>query len=132
MRVLPLYETERFVYTLEVKRDFRRLVRYECPPNLPARDVAAVEQAARTVWRILGCRDVARIDFRLKHGVPYFLEVNPLPGLHPEDSDLVIMAKLVGWTYERLVETILNAALTRTENPSAGRRAARSAVSRAW
>src|SRR5438128_2587129 len=53
MRVLPLYETERFVYTLEVKRDFRRLVRYECPPNLPARDVAAVEQAARAVWRAL-------------------------------------------------------------------------------
>ena len=98
---------------------------------MPVRDVAAVEQAARTVWRTLGCRDVARIDFRLKQGVPYFLEVNPLPGLHPEDSDLVIMAKLVGWTYERLVETILNAALTRTDNPAAGRSAARSAVSRA-
>src|SRR5439155_17568419 len=114
MRVLPLYETERFVYTLEVKRDFRRLVRYECPPNLPARDVAAVEYAARTVWRILGCRDVARMDFRLRQGVPYFLEVNPLPGLHPEDSDLVIMAKLVGWTYQQLVGTILQAGMRRS------------------
>src|SRR5262245_21719604 len=115
MRVLPQFATEHFVYTLEVKRDFRRLVRYECPPQLPAKDVAAVERAARTVWRTLGCRDVSRIDFRLQHGVPYFLEVNPLPGLHPDDSDLVIMAKLVGWTYGRLVETILNAALVRTE-----------------
>jgi D-alanine-D-alanine ligase len=124
MRVVPLYETDRFVYTLEVKRDFRRLVRYECPAPLSAKDTAAVEQAARTVWLTLGCRDVGRIDFRLKLGVPYFLEVNPLPGLHPEDSDLVIMAKLVGWTYERLVGTILNAGLARqvnfTQEPGGG------------
>jgi len=36
------------------------------------------------------------IDFRLRDGVPYFLEVNPLPGLNPESSDLVIMARLAG------------------------------------
>jgi len=35
----------------------------------------------------------ARIDFRVRDGVPYFLEVNPLPGLNPEDSDLVIMSR---------------------------------------
>jgi D-alanine-D-alanine ligase len=132
MRVLPQFATDCFVYTLEVKRDFRRLVRYECPAQLPAKHLAAVERAARTVWRTLGCRDVSRIDFRLRDGVPYFLEVNPLPGLHPDDSDLVIMAKLVGWSYERLVETILNAARARTRNlaPPIGRRDARLAVSR--
>ena len=52
----------------------------------------------------------AALDFRLRGEVPYFLEVNPLPGLNPESSDLVIMAKLVGWTYAQLVTAILEAA----------------------
>jgi D-alanine-D-alanine ligase len=114
MRVLPRQATERFVYSLEVKRDWRTQVRYECPAALPAEQLRAVEAAALRAWHALGCRDVARVDFRLRDGVPYFLEVNPLPGLNPESSDLVILARLAGWTYERLVGSILEAALDRT------------------
>jgi D-alanine-D-alanine ligase len=83
------------------------------PAQLGAAATAAVEQATRTAYRALGCRDVARIDFRLRDGVPYFLEVNPLPGLNPESSDLVILATLAGWTYPRLIEAILQAAIDR-------------------
>jgi D-alanine-D-alanine ligase len=46
--------------------------------------------------------------------VPYFLEVNPLPGLHPVTSDLMILAKGYGWSYEDVIETVLAAALVRT------------------
>jgi D-alanine-D-alanine ligase len=113
MRVLPVQATEHFVYSLEVKRDYLRQVRYECPAKLAAREYQAVDNAARRVFAALNCQDVARVDFRLRDGVPYFLEVNPLPGLHPESSDLVIMAKLVGWTYPQLIEAILQAALER-------------------
>lgn len=113
MRVLPTEPTEQFVYSLEVKRDFRRMVRYECPAPLPPEIVQGIEQAALEVYAVLGCRDVARIDFRLREGVPYFLETNPLPGLTPGTSDLVIMAELLGWSYSRLVEAILKAALDR-------------------
>ena len=113
MRVSPVNRVDNFVYSLEVKRDFRKLVRYECPPPLPSSVVASVREAALTVFRVLGCRDVARIDFRVKDGVPHFIEVNPLPGLNPQDSDLVIMANLVGWSHARLVETILQAGLDR-------------------
>ncbi len=113
MRVSPVEPTPNFIYSLDVKRDYRRQVKYECPAPLSAEDAAAVERAARAVWRVLGCRDVARIDFRLRRGVPWFLEVNPLPGLNPLDSDLVIMARLVGWSYEHLVATIVAAALAR-------------------
>jgi D-alanine-D-alanine ligase len=56
---------------------------------------------------------VSRIDFRIRDGVPYFLEVNPLPGLNPETSDLVILAQKAGWSYARLIETIFNAAMNR-------------------
>jgi D-alanine-D-alanine ligase len=113
LRVMPAQPEERFVYSLEVKRDFTRRVCYECPPHLPIQHIHAVEQAALQVYRCLGCRDVSRIDFRLRDGVPYFLEVNPLPGLNPETSDLVILARLAGMTYDELIRDILHAGLKR-------------------
>jgi len=114
LRVLPLKATARFVYSLEVKRDYVNQVRYECPPRLAPAELQRIEHTARAVFRVLGCRDVARIDFRVRGGIPYFLEVNPLPGLNPESSDLVILARAVGWTYPQLIEAILQAALDRT------------------
>ena len=110
LRVVPVQPDDRFVYSLEVKRDFRRQVRYECWPASRAEGVA---DAALSVYRALGCRDVSRIDFRLKDGIPYFLEVNPLPGLNPESSDLVILSRLAGWSYEQLIERIFQAAVER-------------------
>ena len=83
------------------------------PAALPLALVQEIEAAALNLYTTLGCRDVARLDFRIRDGVPYFLEINPLPGLNPESSDLVIMARLLGVTHAELVERILVAALTR-------------------
>jgi D-alanine-D-alanine ligase len=113
MRVLPQQPTERFIYSLEVKRDWERQVRYECPPQFPDATLERIRQAALAAYRVLGCRDVARVDFRLREGVPYFLEVNPLPGLNPHSGDLVILSRLCGWTYGQLLGTILQAARDR-------------------
>jgi D-alanine-D-alanine ligase len=113
MRVIPNTPTDRFVYSLEVKRDWERQVRYETPARLSNAHTRAVEAAAALAYRALGCRDVSRLDFRLRDGVPYFLEANPLPGLNPDYSDLVILARGMGWTYEQLIGTILQEALGR-------------------
>jgi D-alanine-D-alanine ligase len=113
MRIKPVAPVGRFVYSLEVKRDYECHVRYESPPDIEPNALAAVRQAALAVYRVLGCRDVARVDFRLRQGVPYFLEVNPLPGINPQTSDLVILAGLCGWSYSQLIARILQAALDR-------------------
>jgi D-alanine-D-alanine ligase len=113
MSVEPNEPAEHFIYSLEIKREYRRLVTYRCPAPLPPAVLKAVERSARTVYHELGCRDVARIDFRIRARIPYFLEVNPLPGLNPDDSDLVIMSRFVNWSYERLVGAIVDAALAR-------------------
>ena len=110
LRVVPVRPDARFVYSLEVKRDYLRQVRYE---YVPAEQLEEVAEAALKVYRVLGCRDVSRIDFRRHNGKPYFLEVNPLPGLNPQSSDLVILARLAGWSYEQLIESILQAARDR-------------------
>ena len=114
MRVLPSDAVAaRFVYSLEVKRDWRRQARYECPAPLSGSDTATVERAALACFAALGCRDVARIDFRLRDGVAYFLEANPLPGLSPESGDLVILSRLVGVEHRELIARILQAAMER-------------------
>ena len=114
MRVLPRTGEPYFVYSLEVKRDWRRLVEYECPAQLQPGVAQEVAESSVRAFEAVGCRDVARVDFRLSHdGVPYFLEINPLPGLNPASSDLPIMASRVGVKYEVLIGDILRSALER-------------------
>lgn len=117
MHIRPLQPTEHFVYSLEVKRDFRRRVAYELVAGgtvqWPWNVVDSLHDAALTAFQTLGCRDVARLDFRVRDGVPYFLEANPLPGLNPESSDLVILAGLLGMSHAELLQSILRATLDR-------------------
>jgi len=113
MLILPRIINGRFVYSLEVKRDYENLVEYQCPAPLDGGLRESLRLASLKVFQALGCRDFARIDFRIgQDGRPYFIEINPLPGLG-RHSDLVIMALKLGWTHEKLVGAILNTALKR-------------------
>ena len=115
MRVVPRQPTPDFVYSLEVKRDYERLVEYECPARLKKITIERIEEYSRKAFTVLGCRDFARIDYRVgTDGTPYFLEVNPLAGLNPRSSDIIIMARLLGISYNELIGSILKAALQRT------------------
>ena len=113
MRILPSETKERFIYSLEVKRDWKNQVRYETPAHLEPEDFERIRSAAIEAYEALGCRDFARIDFRVREGVPYFIEANPLPGLAPGTSDLVILAEGHGIGYSDLIRRILHASLTR-------------------
>ena len=119
MEIAPATEDERpFLYSLDVKRNFRRQVRYHVPPRLEASEIHAIRSYALSAYRLLGCRDCARLDFRLDAaGRPRFLECNPLPGLNPESSDIVILSRLLAAGHERaycgLVQGILRDAARR-------------------
>ncbi len=114
MRVLPKKNTQHFVYSLEMKRDWEQLLEYECPANLPPATTEQIAKASIRIFETLGCRDFARIDFRLgQDGNSYFLEINPLPGLNPKSSDLPIMASKMGMSYQHLIIEILKSALQR-------------------
>lgn len=113
MRIIPRRKESHFIYSLEVKRDYVNLVDYECPARLSQSVLDSLSAASLKVFQGLGCRDFARLDFRIgPEGVPHFLEVNPLPGLGTY-SDLVIMAIKMGWTHEKLIGAVLDAALER-------------------
>jgi D-alanine-D-alanine ligase len=113
MRILPKNKNRHFVYSLEVKRDYKNLVEYQCPARLDSRVLEEIRLSSLKVFQTLGCRDFARIDFRISpEGIPYFIEINPLPGLGTH-SDLVIMAIKLGRTHTELVNAVLGAALKR-------------------
>lgn len=85
-----------------------------CPVALEDAVRKRIQRFALKCFRVAGCRDIARIDFRLnKDNVPYFIEINPLPGLSPGFSDLTIMAERLNWSYEKLIGTILRPAVRR-------------------
>ncbi len=113
MRVLPRRKNGHFIYSLEVKRDYQNLVDYECPPRLHKNIIDKISAFSLKAFKTLGCRDFARIDFRVSpQGVPYFIEINPLPGLGSY-SDLIIMAGMMGWKHEEVISAVLDAALER-------------------
>jgi D-alanine-D-alanine ligase len=71
-------------------------------------------ELALKAWRGLGCLDAGRVDIKMDgNGMANFIEVNPLAGLHPEHSDLPIICKIVGITYQTLVERIMASASAR-------------------
>ncbi|HVK14044.1 MAG TPA: D-alanine--D-alanine ligase [Gemmataceae bacterium] len=113
LRVVPKQNTDRFVYSLEIKRDWEQVITYECPAALTPQVQEAVEAAAIAAYDILGIKDYARIDFRVRDGVPYFLEANPLPGINPEWSDLMFVMKAAGMTYEELIGGVIKDAMKR-------------------
>jgi D-alanine-D-alanine ligase len=113
MRILPRKQSNRFVYTVEVKRDWKNLVDYECPAQLKDATLKRIAAYSLEAFEMLGCRDFSRIDFRVSaDGIPFMLEINPLPGLG-DYSDLIIMAVKLGWKHEDLIASVFNAALER-------------------
>ena len=135
-RVLPAMEilfldknNPRPVYDYQIKQEWEKYVYYQCPAHLSPAEVKAIERVARDTFEALDCRDVARVDLRMDEGGDFYvLEVNPLPGLTPDYSDLCLIAKAANIDYRSLIGEILAGGLKRLrEKRRAGAREAEAA-----
>jgi len=111
----PFFETD-IVYDNRLKVDLADQLTYLCPAPLDDDMVDELNWLAAAVFRVTGALDVARVDFRLninEDEKPYILEINPLPGLSPGISDIVIEAAADGVEHTELVNMILETALRR-------------------
>lgn len=87
---------------------------FYCPARLDQETEAKVKEAALRTHRAVGCFDVSRTDIRLTpDNIPYVLEINPLPGLNPRESNFPIMAYAAGIKYEDIIDSILTNAYQR-------------------
>jgi D-alanine--D-alanine ligase len=102
------------VYGFEEKQSDTPRVRFECPSHLTPIELKKVEKTVRDTFTALGCRDVARIDLRLtEDGRVVVIEVNPLPGLTPDFSDLCMIGKVAGMDYRTLIGEIMAGSIKR-------------------
>jgi D-alanine-D-alanine ligase len=87
---------------------------FVCPAELPTETTARAQELALSVYELLGCHGVARVDLMLERdsGELWVLETNVVPGL-TETSLLPQAADAAGIGFDELVERILASAWTR-------------------
>jgi len=126
-RVLPILEIDfsgcknsgEYFYSWKMKeyqgnKELGLVPAFHCPARLDKETVERVKDVALRTHRAVGCLDISRTDIRLdKFNTPYVLEINPLPGLDPKESNFPIMAYADGMQYEDLIEAIILSASER-------------------
>jgi D-alanine-D-alanine ligase len=90
----------------------RGLTEYFAPAPLDEAVTGRVRAAAETAFAACGCRDYARVDFILRDGGLYLLEINTLPGMK-ETSLLPMSARCAGMDFTALVREMAGPALER-------------------
>jgi D-alanine-D-alanine ligase len=111
METLYLSGAESGGQSLYNKENCEQVLSYEVIDDETAK--AAADIALRS-WRALGCLDGGRVDLRCdEKGIPNFLEVNTIAGLHPTHSDLPIMCGKVGIEHTELIRLIMDSTLQR-------------------
>ncbi len=103
------------IYDYDMKQggEAAKAVNIICPSRINAEEEKAVTQMARQVFDIMSCPDVGRVDIRLHtNGRPYFIELNPLPSLHPCAS-LMTAAKSRGIEFRDVLRLIIRSAARR-------------------
>jgi D-alanine-D-alanine ligase len=94
--------------------EFGLMPTFYCPARLGIDIEESVKDMALRTHQAVGCFDISRTDIRLsKENIPYVLEINPLPGLNPTESNFPIMAYAAGMKYEDIIEAILMSASER-------------------
>lgn len=101
------------IYGSVQKVELEHLYRNKCPAPLGEALTRKIRWLTHQTFLVTGCRDFARVDFRLdERNRPFILEINALPGIAPR-SDLTLMAEAEGWTHGDLVRAVLDAGLKR-------------------
>jgi len=98
-------------YSKEVKENYQGIVDYKIIDDNIKDECHSVALGA---WRALGGVDAGRVDLRAdRNGRVCFIEANPLAGLNPIHSDLPILARMNGMSFEDLMSNIIESAIKR-------------------
>jgi D-alanine--D-alanine ligase len=107
------------IYDYDMKQggEAAKSVNVVCPAHISAEEEKAVTKMARDVFDIMSCPDVGRVDIRLHtNGKPYFIELNPLPSLHP-DASLMTAGRSRGLEFRDVLRLIIRSAARRCGIP---------------
>jgi D-alanine-D-alanine ligase len=99
------------IYSYENKENFEEVVEYQAAEG---EILEACRELALASWRALNCLDGGRVDMKIdRFGKMSFIEVNPLAGLNPVISDLPILCRLNGVSFQDIINAVLQSAIKR-------------------
>jgi D-alanine-D-alanine ligase len=121
--VLPVVEIRPKQGFYDYERKYTKgMTLYEVPAPLGDEISKRIQDDAVKAYTVLGCEGFGRVDVRLgEDGVPYFLEVNTIPGM-TETSLVPMAAKAKGMSFPELIDRITSLALDTAgvRNPKSG------------
>ncbi|NCC50002.1 MAG: ATP-grasp domain-containing protein [Spartobacteria bacterium] len=103
------------IYDYDMKQggESASVVHVICPAEISVTEHKEVTGMARQVFEIMTCPDIGRVDIRLHtNGKAYFIELNPLPSLHPNAS-VMTAAKTRGLDFREVMRLIIRSAARR-------------------
>jgi len=112
---MDMIEGKYNIYDYDMKQggEAAKSVNVVCPANISPQEENAVIRMARAVFDIMSCPDLGRVDIRLHtNGQPYFIELNPLPSLHP-DASLMTAARSRGLEFRDVMRLLIRSAARR-------------------
>jgi D-alanine-D-alanine ligase len=108
--ILELVPRQRAFYDYEAKYT-RGETEFVLPARLDPKVADKIKELALKAHKLMGCSGFSRIDLVVKQGkLPYFLEINTLPGL-TDISDFPAEAENAGVFYDEMIFRILADAL---------------------
>lgn len=115
LEILPIKETIFMeegpqLLTNELKENTRN--EEGIPASLSEELQLEIEEMVEKTYRILRCRDFARVDVRLdREGTPNIIELNTFPGLEKGLSYFPLMAEAAGYSYDELINRLVEIAM---------------------
>lgn len=107
------------VFGQRAKVTYDDLGNYDCPADLDSQLEKRITSITLEICHVLEVHDFGRMDFRIDaKGTPFFLEINPLPGMDFDISDndfsfYPLMAERAGYSYPTLVARLIQSAASR-------------------
>lgn len=121
LEALPIVEIDLKGDPSAIQTDTDKLIaphRLVCPAPLAEDQTTGLQELAKRAFRTLDLRDSARVDLRLNaENKPYILEINSMVSLGPTGK-YSLAAQTAGYTYESMVNRLLDVAVTRYFGPS--------------
>ena len=110
---LPLTEIRSKSEFFDYKAKYEGHSQEVTPAEIDAALAKRIQETSQQIYRKLDFKGMCRIDYLIKHGEYYMLEVNSIPGLS-EESIVPQQARAMGISLEQLFEISIEESLKKT------------------
>jgi D-alanine-D-alanine ligase len=76
------------------------------PARISDNETKIVQEYTAKIYNELGCKGIVRVDYIIKNGIPYFLELNSIPGMSAE-SIIPKQIHTIGKTMKEILTKVI-------------------------